>query len=92
MKCKDDLRRMVVDEKWLSWPESTSPTAMALLDGVICNNEFWRDADALQASLFPIVCVLRLCDSEGSTMSLLYEFMTRLRCAIRDCTILAPDR
>ncbi|KAI5065955.1 hypothetical protein GOP47_0018579 [Adiantum capillus-veneris] len=92
VKCKDNLRRMVVDERWLNWPDSTTPAAVAVLDGVICNNTFWREIDGLQAALQPIVCVLRLCDSEGSTLGLLYEFMTKLRIAIHDCTSLSPDR
>ncbi|MCO5572814.1 hypothetical protein L7F22_026573 [Adiantum nelumboides] len=92
VKCKDGLRRMIVDEKCIDWADSTSPVACAIVDNVICNNDFWRDADALQAALLPIVCVLRLCDSEGSTMGLLYEFMDRLRRAICDCTVLSPDR
>ncbi|KAI5059879.1 hypothetical protein GOP47_0024299 [Adiantum capillus-veneris] len=92
MKCKDDLRRMVVDERWLNWPDSTTPVAVAILDRVICNNTCWREIDCLQAALQPIVSVLRLCDSEGSTLGLLYEFMTKLRVAIRDCTSLSSDR
>ncbi|MCO5596726.1 hypothetical protein L7F22_050794 [Adiantum nelumboides] len=92
VKCKDDLRRMVVDERWLNWPDSTSIPAVYLHDEVICNNAFWREIDGLQAALQPIVCVLRLCDSEGSTLGLLYEFMIRLRRAIQECTTLSSDR
>ncbi|MCO5596727.1 hypothetical protein L7F22_050795 [Adiantum nelumboides] len=92
VKCKDDLRRMVVDERWLNWPDSTSIPAVYLHDEVICNNAFWREIDGLQAALQPIVCVLCLCDSEGSTLGLLYEFMIRLRRAIQECTTLSSDR
>ena len=91
VKCKDGLRRMVVDQEWLDWSESTSPAAVNAQD-IIYNTTFWADADAIQVALFPIVSVLRLCDSEGSTMGLLYEFMDRLKRAIHDCSVLAPER
>lgn len=91
VKCKDGLRRMVVDQEWLDWSESTSPAAVNAQD-IIYNTTFWADADAIQVALFPIVSVLRLCDSEGSTMGLLYEFMDRLKVAIRDCRVLTPER
>ncbi|MCO5590503.1 hypothetical protein L7F22_044473 [Adiantum nelumboides] len=83
---------MIVDEKWIDWTDSTSLVACVIVENVICNNEFWRDADALQATLLPIVCGLHLCDSKGSTMGLLYEFMDRLRRAICDYTVLSQDR
>ncbi|MCO5601316.1 hypothetical protein L7F22_055435 [Adiantum nelumboides] len=83
---------MIVDEKWIDWVESTSIAAVSVVYNIICNDDFWRDADALQAALLPIVCVLQLCDSTGSTISLLYEFMERLRRATCDCTVLNSDR
>ncbi|MCO5587447.1 hypothetical protein L7F22_041396 [Adiantum nelumboides] len=92
VKCKDDLRRMVADKRWLNWPDSTSILAVYLHDEVISNNAFWREIDGLQAALQPIVCVLHLCDSEGSTLGLLYEFMIRLRRAIKECTTLSLDK
>ncbi|MCO5567502.1 hypothetical protein L7F22_021196 [Adiantum nelumboides] len=51
VKCKDGLRRMIVDEKWIDWADSTSPAACTIVDNFICNNDFWRDADALQNRL-----------------------------------------
>ena len=91
VKCKDALRRMVVDQEWLNWSDSTTPAAVVVQD-IIYDNVFWADADAIQASLLPIVSVLRLCDSEGSTMGLLYKFMERLRHAITHCSVLSPER
>lgn len=82
---------MVVDQEWLDWSESLSPAAVYAQD-TIYDNSFWADADAIQTALLPIVSVLRLCDSEGSTMGLLYEFMDRLQRAIRDCRVLSPER
>ncbi|MCO5611472.1 hypothetical protein L7F22_065725 [Adiantum nelumboides] len=58
VKCKDGLRRMIVDKKWIDWADSTSPAACAIVDNVICSNDFWRDTDALQAALLPIVGAL----------------------------------
>ncbi|MCO5613187.1 hypothetical protein L7F22_067463 [Adiantum nelumboides] len=81
-----------MDERWLNWPDSTSITAVYLHNEVICNNAFWREIDGLQAALQPIVCVLRLCDSERSTLGLLYEFMIRLRRVIQKCTTLSSNR
>ena len=67
----------MVDQEWLDWSESVTPAGVTVTD-TIYDTAFWADADAIQIALLPIVSVLRLCDSEGSTMGLLYEFMDRL--------------
>jgi len=77
VKVRPCLRRMIVSEEWIAWPNSTSPKAINF-EATISDASFWHDAECIVGVLRPLIVALRLTDSEGCTMGILYEFMEKV--------------
>lgn len=88
---KDSLRRLVCSEQWLDWKGSQTEGGR-LITQYILDTQFWIDASALQNAIAPLYFVLRLFDNEGSTMSLLYHYMLKLKKSMTETKALEPRR
>ena len=53
---------------------------------------FWHNAECIVAFMEPLIAALRLSDSEGCTMGIIYEFMDKVGAAFTECTFIADER
>lgn len=91
VKCRVGLRRMIIDERWIKWNGSTTPKGKRF-EELIYEAEFWRDAESIVGFMEPLIVALRLSDSEGCTMGIIYEFMDKVGAAFNQCTFIPDER
>lgn len=77
LELEDSLSMMVLSPEWRGVTESKIPLSNAIAE-IIQNSEFWDRAKEVVSALEPLMTVLRLVDSEGSTAGYLYEAMERV--------------
>lgn len=77
IRCRPQLRQMVAGDRWAASSFAQTPDGIYFATTVF-GDEFWRGAEQLATFLRPFYIVLRLVDSEGSTLGLLYELMDRI--------------
>ncbi|MCO5595726.1 hypothetical protein L7F22_049772 [Adiantum nelumboides] len=53
---------------------------------------FWHDAESIVAFMEPLIAALRLSDSEGCTMGIIYEFMDKVGAAFNTCNLFDDNR
>ena len=70
------LIRFVACQKWLAWNDKDSPKVVQFRLNVF-NESWWVEAEALVKTLSPVYAVLRITDTEGCTLGLLYEYMDK---------------
>lgn len=77
IRVRPQLRQMCASDQWRA--SSFAQTGDGIyFSQVVFGEEFWRGAEGLVTILRPFYICLRLVDSEGSTLGLLYELMDRL--------------
>ena len=91
IKCKRGLRRMITDDRWLAWSGSRTEKGMRF-EELIHEAVFWHNAESIVAFMEPLIVALRLSDSEGCTMGIIYEFMDKVGAAFNTCTLFDDNR
>ncbi|KAH7282851.1 hypothetical protein KP509_35G050100 [Ceratopteris richardii] len=86
LRVRKGLLRTVVAEEWYQIPEARDgdPLFMRFSSLVMGEDAFWSKAEVLIAALQPVYSVLRITDMEGSTLGLVYEYVSRIQGCIAD--------
>ncbi|XP_031269064.1 uncharacterized protein LOC116127557 [Pistacia vera] len=79
---ENELRLFVASSKWRGFDYCKTESAKRVTE--IVQSDFWARGREVIKTIEPLVQVLRLVDSDGSTAGYLYEAMTRAKVAIKE--------
>ncbi|MCO5582602.1 hypothetical protein L7F22_036500 [Adiantum nelumboides] len=86
VQCHQGLRRMIIDEKWLSWDGNHKEKGKRF-ENITYETIFWHNVKCIAGFMEPLVAALCLSDSEDCTMGSIYEFMSKVGIAFDTCTL-----
>ncbi|XP_057418591.1 uncharacterized protein LOC130712794 [Lotus japonicus] len=69
---KHGLQAMVIDEQWSSYQED-DPVRATFVKETILKDSWWKEVDYILSFTNPIYDMLRACDTDESTLHLIYE-------------------
>ena len=88
---RSSLRQTVVSTLWNEWDDHDSDDAR-VMQRVCLREDFWQQVRGIVIVVTPFYRVLRMTDSEGSTMGLLVHFFREAVAEVRACTIIIESQ